>query len=102
MAESSPGAGTERDVALEGGELRLAAALKVVSTQTATILLIEDHRTTRRFLADNLAADGYEILEAESAGDAERMIASEFREIAILDLGLPDRDGLELLQEVRD
>jgi DNA-binding response OmpR family regulator len=72
-----------------------------VSTTTATILLIEDHRRTRRFLADNLAADGYEILEAESAEDAERMIASEFPDIAILDLGLPDRDGLELLQAVR-
>lgn len=73
-----------------------------MSCQTATILLVEDHRLTRRFLADNLAADGYEILEAESAADAERMIASEFPDIAILDLGLPDRDGLELLQEVRD
>jgi DNA-binding response OmpR family regulator len=73
-----------------------------VSTQAATILLIEDHRTTRRFLADNLAADGYEILEAECAEDAERMIASEFPDVAILDLGLPDRDGLELLREVRE
>ncbi len=73
-----------------------------MSTETATILVVEDHRTTRRFLADNLAADGYEILEAESAQDAERMIASEFPDIAILDLGLPDRDGLELLREVRD
>jgi len=101
MAESSTGAVAERDVALEGGDSRVLAALKVVSTATATILLIEDHRRTRRFLADNLAADGYEILEAESAEDAERMIASEFPDIAILDLGLPDRDGLELLQDVR-
>jgi DNA-binding response OmpR family regulator len=53
------------------------------------------------FLADNLAADGYEILEAESAADGERMIASEFPDLAILDLGLPDRDGLELLRAVR-
>jgi DNA-binding response OmpR family regulator len=73
-----------------------------VSTAAATILLIEDHKPTRRFLADNLAADGYEILEAESADDAERMIASEFPDLAILDLGLPDRDGLELLEEVRE
>jgi DNA-binding response OmpR family regulator len=72
-----------------------------VSTAPATILLIEDHRPTRRFLADNLSADGYEILEAERAEDAERMIASEFPDLAILDLGLPDRDGLELLEAVR-
>ncbi len=67
----------------------------------ATILVIEDHAATRTFLADNLAADGYEVLEAECGRDAERMIASEFPDLAILDLGLPDCDGLELLEEVR-
>jgi DNA-binding response OmpR family regulator len=60
---------------------------------SATILLIEDHSATRSFLADNLSADGYEVLEAESACDAEHMIASEFPDLAIL--------GLELLREVR-
>ena len=85
-----------------GANSRPARLLRGVSTVTATILLIEDHLTTRRFLADNLAADGYEILEAESAEDAERLIASEFPDLAILDLGLPDRDGLELLRGVRE
>ena len=66
---------------------------------SATILLIEDHSATRAFLADNLSADGYEVLEAECACDAEHMIASEFPDLAILDLALPDRDGLELLRE---
>jgi DNA-binding response OmpR family regulator len=70
-------------------------------SEPATILLVEDDRATRTFLADNLTADGYEVLEAECAADAERMIASEFPDLAILDLGLPDRDGLELLREVR-
>jgi DNA-binding response OmpR family regulator len=69
---------------------------------SATILLIEDDRMTRRFLADNLTADGYEVLEAECADDGERMLASEFPDLAILDLGLPDRDGLELLVAVRE
>lgn len=68
---------------------------------SATILLIEDHSATRAFLTDNLSADGYEVLEAETACDAEHMIASEFPDLAILDLALPDRDGLELLREVR-
>jgi DNA-binding response OmpR family regulator len=68
---------------------------------SATILLVEDHPATRTFLADNLLADGYEVLQAECARDAERMIASEFPDLAILDLALPDHDGLELLQEVR-
>lgn len=69
--------------------------------EPAKILLVEDDRPTRTFLADNLSADGYKVLEAECAADAERLIASEFPDVAILDLGLPDRDGLELLREVR-
>jgi DNA-binding response OmpR family regulator len=73
-----------------------------MSQASATILLIEDDRATRRFLADNLTADGYEVLEAECADDGERMLASEFPDLAILDLGLPDRDGLELLVAVRE
>jgi DNA-binding response OmpR family regulator len=69
---------------------------------TATILLVEDHCGTRTFLADNLAADGYEILESESAGEARRLMETEFPDLAIVDLGLPDRDGLALLQQVRE
>jgi DNA-binding response OmpR family regulator len=68
---------------------------------SATVLLVEDNALTRTFLADNLTADGYEVLQAECARDAERIIASEFPDLAILDLALPDRDGLELLREVR-
>jgi DNA-binding response OmpR family regulator len=67
-----------------------------------TILIVEDHCATRRFLADNLAADGYEPLEAPSATDGRRLLASRCPELAIIDLGLPDRDGLELLRELRE
>jgi DNA-binding response OmpR family regulator len=69
---------------------------------TATILLVEDHRSTRTFLADNLAADGFEILEADCAGEAQRLLERAFPDLAILDLGLPDGDGLDLLGAVRE
>jgi DNA-binding response OmpR family regulator len=65
------------------------------------VLIVEDHGATRRFLADNLAADGYEPLEAESAAEGLRLIAAAPPELAIIDLGLPDRDGLELLRQIR-
>jgi DNA-binding response OmpR family regulator len=68
----------------------------------ATILIVEDHRATRTFLADNLSADGYEIVEADCAADAQRMMETKFPDLAIVDLGLPDRDGLELLRQVRE
>ena len=40
----------------------------------ATILLIEDHRATRTFLADNLSADGFDVLEAETVSDARHSL----------------------------
>lgn len=66
-----------------------------------TILIVEDHSATRRFLADNLAADGFEPLEARSCSEGLRVLATEAPELAIVDLSLPDRDGLELLRELR-
>ena len=47
-------------------------------------------------------ADGYELIEADCAADAQRLIETTFPDLAIVDLGLPDRDGLELLRRVRD
>jgi DNA-binding response OmpR family regulator len=76
-------------------------ALTVVHGQSATILVIEDHQTTRTFLADNLSADGYEVIEAEDLGEARHLLDATFPDLAIVDLGLPDGDGLELLAHVR-
>jgi DNA-binding response OmpR family regulator len=67
----------------------------------ATILVVEDHPTTRTFLADNLSADGYEVLDAEGLWEARTLLETSFPDLAIVDLGLPDGDGLELLAEVR-
>jgi len=74
----------------------------VMEPELATILLVEDDRATRTFLADNLAADGFDLLEAGTAADAQRLIETQFPDLAIIDLGLPDRDGLELLRHVRE
>lgn len=67
----------------------------------AIILVVEDHRTTRTFLADNLTADGYDVIEAEGVNDGRELLQGAFPDLAIVDLGLPDGDGLELLTEVR-
>jgi DNA-binding response OmpR family regulator len=69
--------------------------------ETTTILVIEDNGPTRVFLADNLAADGFDLLEADSAAQAERLMEANCPDLAIVDLGLPDRDGLELLARLR-
>lgn len=65
------------------------------------VLIVEDHTATRHFLADNLHADGYEPIEAATAAEGLRLIGTGRPELAVIDLGLPDRDGLELLTEVR-
>lgn len=70
--------------------------------QTATILIVEDHRPTRTFLADNLSSDGYEVIEAGDLGEGRRHVENAFPDLAIVDLGLPDGDGLELLAHVRE
>jgi DNA-binding response OmpR family regulator len=69
--------------------------------EATTILLLEDHQPTRAFLAANLSVDGYDLLEADSARQAERLIESGAPDMAILDLGLPDRDGLDVLESIR-
>jgi DNA-binding response OmpR family regulator len=67
----------------------------------ATILVAEDDATTRTFLADELTADGYDILTAETATDAVRLLGTKFPDLAILDVGLPDGSGLDVVRRVR-
>jgi DNA-binding response OmpR family regulator len=76
-------------------------ALTAMEPAHATILLVEDHHATRTFLADNLAADGYELLEADGVAAAEHLISTAFPDLAVVDLCLPDGDGLELIRRVR-
>lgn len=64
----------------------------------ATVLIVDDELYIRRLLTATLARAGYQI---EEAGDAKQALAAAERarpELVLLDLGLPDRDGLELVQ----
>jgi two-component system, OmpR family, KDP operon response regulator KdpE len=70
-------------------------------TATPLILLIEDEAPIRRLLRIALAED-YRVLEADSARGALRLAAQQPPDLVILDLGLPDRDGQEVLRQLRD
>lgn len=72
------------------------------STRSTTLLLVEDHVPTRHFLADNLTADGYEILECDSLTDGRRLLEQGRPDLVVVDVGLPDGDGLELVRSVRN
>jgi len=72
-----------------------------MNDERSTILIVEDDRPTRTFLADNLTADGFDLLTAGTAREGLRLMETRFPDLAIVDLGLPDGDGLELLAQVR-
>jgi DNA-binding response OmpR family regulator len=71
-------------------------------TEPASILIVEDDVPTRTFLADNLTADGYDLLVAATLRDALRTLEYHHVDLAVVDLGLPDGSGLELLRKVRE
>ena len=57
----------------------------------ATLLLVEDDPLIRTFLADNLTADGYELLLADTLRDGLRVLEHHRPDLAVIDLALPDR-----------
>lgn len=65
------------------------------------VLLIEDDAPTRRALAQGLVAHGFEIADAGDVASALRAWEARRPDLVILDLGLPDGDGLSVLQRVR-
>jgi DNA-binding response OmpR family regulator len=73
-----------------------------MTDDASTILVVEDDAATRTFLADNLMADGYDLLTADCARDGLRLLETKFPDLAVVDVGLPDGSGLELVRRVRD
>jgi CheY-like chemotaxis protein len=67
-----------------------------------TILVIEDNAITRQIVRLSLAAHGYEILEAEDGRTAISKLTGHHPDLIILDLALPDIDGLTLAQALHD
>ena len=66
-----------------------------------TLLVVEDDDAIRTFLADNLTADGYELLVADCARDAWRLIETKAPDLVVLDVALLDGSGLDLLGRIR-
>jgi two-component system KDP operon response regulator KdpE len=66
------------------------------------ILVVDDEPQIHRFLAPALAASGYETVRAERGDEALRLAAARAPDAILLDLGLPDMDGHEVLTKLRE
>ena len=66
------------------------------------ILLIEDEPQMRRFLRVTLRSQGYRLIEAETGEDGLTQAANRKPAVILLDLGLPDMDGLIVTEKLRD
>lgn len=65
------------------------------------VLIIEDERNIRHFVKTILMTNGYQIIEAKTAAEGKMAFMSHSPDVVILDLGLPDGDGMDFLKLVR-
>jgi two-component system KDP operon response regulator KdpE len=67
----------------------------------ARVLIVDDEPQIRRVLRPSLVVSGYEVVEAASGDEALARISERMPDLVILDLGLPDMDGKEVLRKLR-
>lgn len=75
--------------------------MRTSTTQGPRILIVDDDPVARRTLGDTLTRAGFQIMLATTAAEALRLAGDEEPALAILDLVLPDGDGIELLGSLR-
>jgi two-component system, OmpR family, KDP operon response regulator KdpE len=73
-----------------------------VSRPEPLVLIVEDEPPMRRFLRAALRSHGYRWLEAATAAEATMLAVSHNPDLVLLDLGLPDLDGIELTKQLRE
>jgi two-component system KDP operon response regulator KdpE len=73
-----------------------------MSAKSPLLLLVEDELPIRRFLRSSLTNEGYRLEEAENGQEAIRLATKQPPDVVVLDLGLPDVDGQEVLQQLRE
>jgi two-component system KDP operon response regulator KdpE len=72
-----------------------------MTTDAATILIVDDEPAIRRFIRNTLTVHGYRVVEADTAATGLSAVRHHKPDLVILDLGLPDREGLDVLSELR-
>ena len=73
-----------------------------MSNIKATVLVVEDEQYILKVLETLLSADGYRVITAQNGAVARSQAFSHMPDVVLLDLGLPDTDGIRLLRELRE
>ncbi|MBQ2846619.1 MAG: response regulator transcription factor, partial [Firmicutes bacterium] len=73
-----------------------------MSNNKTTVLIIEDEKAIRNFITTFLSTNGYKTISAKNGTEALSLISSHVPDVILLDLGLPDIDGLEVIRKVRE
>jgi len=73
-----------------------------MANQGMRILIVDDEKTVRRFLKATLISHGYNVFEAVNGAGALEVSVSAHPDAIILDLGLPDMDGIEVTRKIRE
>ena len=68
----------------------------------ARVLVVDDHELNLKLLQRVLELEGHEVVPADSLASAERAIAASFPSLIVLDIQLPDGDGLDLARKLYD
>lgn len=72
-----------------------------MTTTPASILVVDDEAQIRKFLDISLRAEGYQVLLASTAEEGLALAATQTPDLVILDIGLPDREGYDVLADLR-
>ena len=75
--------------------------LRPQTSTPARVLVIDDEPQIRKFLEISLRAQGYAVGLAETGEAGLQALATQGADIVVLDMGLPDRDGLQVLRDIR-
>lgn len=66
------------------------------------ILIVDDEKSITGYIKAVLTSNGYDVLVAHTGSEASSMIASHCPDLVVLDLGLPDMDGMKIIEDVRE
>jgi len=92
---------THRDLAQAINHIRAKAGKAAIVDERPRILVVDDERDVLNLICKVLTRHGYEGVPFQHPGEALEQLQSEYFDVALLDVHLPDKDGVELLKDIK-